>query len=278
MMIQPSPDGEPRFVIKMTEHNDFCDQIARAFGNDEFERPEPFDEVIYAISHHDWGWNEYDAEPIFDATSGYPCGLGTVPVPGGMDTSSRSPDINEAHHAYSGLLSSMHSWGLYNARYGFTAFAIQPGGPTSVVRPPAIKQAADAMLESELTRQEKLKAILAADPETAGWIEEKRLFANYKLLQFCDTVALYFNLRHAATHGEEVYIHVPKSPDEDATVTLEPLGGGRYRLTPFPFAGDELELRCDGRYFKAVADAPDDFAEVLYGQPAAQQVFTLVAG
>ena len=42
----------------MVEHLDLCEQFARAFGNDQFERPEPFDKVIYTVTHHDRGWDE----------------------------------------------------------------------------------------------------------------------------------------------------------------------------------------------------------------------------
>ena len=135
------------------------------------------------------------------------------------------------------------------------------------------------MLDSELARQERLKAKLGANPETAGWVEEQCLFRNYKLLQFFDTLALYFNMRHAGEHAEEVFVHVPKSDTVDVDVTLRPTGNGRYTLAPFPFAGDRLETRSEGRYFAALAKGkgPDDLAAALYGQPVEEQVFVLEA-
>lgn len=280
MMIQTAPAGESRFICTMEEHNDLCEQFARAFGNEEFERPDPYDETIYAIAHHDRGWDEFDANPVLDTKSGFPCGLGTAPIPGGLETSSRSPDFNQARHAYCGLLSSMHSWGLYNGRYGFTEFRVRKGGSTSIPIAPDHAAETHAMLDAELARQERLKAELAADPRTAGWIEEKRLMRNYKLLQFCDTLALYFNLRHETEHEPEIFVHVPQSPDRDASVTLTPLGGHRYAMAPFPFAGDRLETHCKGRYFAAVAgdQPPDDLAGRLYGAPPAEQPFIFVAG
>ena len=39
-------------------------------------------------------------------------------------TSRLSPDFNERHHPYCGLLSSMHSWGLYNGRYGLSKLVL----------------------------------------------------------------------------------------------------------------------------------------------------------
>ena len=276
MMIQNAPEGEKRFISTMVEHLDLCEQFGRAFGNDTFERPEPFEEVIYTVGHHDRGWDDADAAPVLHAESGYPCGLGTGPVPGVLDTSKRSPDFNEARHAYCGLLSSLHSWGLYNDRYGFSEFRVLGGGK-SVPIPPNDEGYVTGLLDGEIARQDRLKAVLAADPGTAGWIEEKALTRSYKFLQFMDTLALYFNLRHAGDRSKETFVHVPMSVDADAEITITPLGGDRYSVTPFPFAGGALEVRCQGRYFEAVSDAEMDLASHLYGLPADEQVHALLA-
>jgi len=280
MMIQPAPQGSARFISTMAEHNDLCGQFARAFGNAEFERPEPWDEVLYAIAHHDRGWDAFDANPALDEKSGFPRGLGTAPIAGGLETTRRSPDFNEARHAYCGLLASMHCWGLYNARYGFSEFRTQKGGSTSIPIPPAMADATRAALAAEIARQERLKAKLAANPATRGWMEEKRLVQNYKLLQFFDTLALYFNLRHTSEREAETFVHVPRSPDVDTSVTVRPRGNEVYSFDPFPFAGDRIEVRCQGRWFEAVAPerAPADLAAALYGRPKAEQVYTFVKG
>jgi hypothetical protein len=277
MMIQPAPQGGARFISTMAEHNDLCEQFARAFGNAEFERPEPYDEVVYAIGHHDRGWDEFDAHPVLDEKSGFPRGLGTAPIPGGLETTRRSPNFNEARHAYCGLLSSMHCWGLYNARLGVSEFRTQKGGSVSIPVAPPQADATKAVLKAELARQERIKAKLAANASTAPWVEDKRLMQNYKLLQFFDTLALYFNLRHASEREAETFVHVPRSPDADANVTVTPVGRDTYAVAPFPFAGDRFEAHCKGRWFEPVAP-PADLAQALYGRPAAEQVHIFVRG
>ena len=280
MMIQTAPAGEPRFICTMKEHNALCGQFVRAFGNDAFERPEPYDEMVYVVSHHDWGWADADESPHLDPKSGFPCGLGTARAPEAIETNRLSPDFNERNHPYCGLLSSMHSWGLYNARYGFSDFRVRPGGSTSVPVDDQTAAETEAMLSHELDRQERLRVALEADPATRAWVEEKHLTQNYKQLQFFDTLALYFNLRHESERAEEVYVHVPKSAEEDATVTMRPLGDGVYSLSPFPFAGDVLEATCQGRYLAPLPDGepPGDLGAVLRSLPPAEQVYTLVAG
>lgn len=280
MMVQNAPAGEARFISTMAEHNEMCGQFVGTFGNDGFARPEPYDEMVYVISHHDRGWDEADGNPTFDPKSGLPAGLGGTPVEIGVGTSRKSPDFNERRHLFCGLMSSMHSWGLYNERYGFSEFRVRAGGSTSI---PIVESYADetrAMLDGELERQERIKAILAADPATSAWVEEKNLTWNYKLLQFFDTLALYFNVRHEDERGEETYVHVPRNADEDATITMRSLGDGVYSLSPFPFAGDTLLVANHGRYLAPIpeAEAPDDLGAMLQGLPATTQDYTLVAG
>jgi hypothetical protein len=104
--------------------------------------------------------------------------------------------------------------------------------------------------------------------------------ANYKVLQFFDTLALYFHLRHAGERQKEVYVRVPKSVAEDTSITLRPLGDGRYSLDPFPFAGEVLEAACGGRYFDAIPEGeePEDMTAAFRALPETTQTYTLVAG
>jgi len=277
MMVQNAPAGEPRFICSMAEHNDLCGGFARAFGNDQFDRLDPFDEMVYVVGHHDRGWDDLDAAPVLDAATGMPRGLGTAPVTGSTQTGRNSPDYNEKRHAFCGLLASMHSWGLYEARYGFSEFRVRPGGSTSIPVPDHLKDETDAMLAAEIARQGRLKAELASDPETARWVDDAHLIKCYKQLQFFDTLALYFNLRHQDERGEEIYVHVPMTVEKDATVRLDRVAGVTYSLDPFPFAGNSLEVTCRGRYFSAVSDVnpPDDLADVLWQAPSADQTYVL---
>jgi hypothetical protein len=280
MMIQSAPEGEPRFVSLMTEHMDLCRQFAEAFGNDRFEKPDPYDETVYAISHHDRGWDQFDASPVLDPVSGFPTGVGGPKGPGGAETTRLSPDFNEQRHAYCGLLASMHTWGLYNERYGYTDFRVRQGGAsTSIPIAPEMAVETNAILDAELARQERLKQQLAADPQTSAWIEEDNLFRNYKLLQFCDTLALYFNLRHRGDRTVEVYVHVPETATSDTSVTVTPVGDNTYSFDPFPFAGNSLDVACKGRYFNAVPEgkAPDDLAGLIKDLPVEEQVHRFVA-
>jgi hypothetical protein len=136
----------------------------------------------------------------------------------------------------------------------------------------------DAMLAHEQVRQAQLKSVLLASPQTRPWIEEHHLFQNYKQLQFFDTLALYFQLRHAGERGEETYVHVPINREADTAVRLRKRSDRVYSLGPFPFAGEKLILVCRGRYVQPFpADFPPDrVGAALRALPGDQQTYELV--
>jgi hypothetical protein len=245
MIIQTAPADEPRLAIMMHEHTALSGQFARAFGNDRFEALSPNDLMFYVVSNHDAGWAEFDRDPVTDERTGLPYNLVETPAEHITVTSRRSPEFNERHHPYCGLMSSMHSWGLYNGRYGLSNIVLIDKIP------PADRPLADRMLAGELDRQKRLKAALAGDPRTAGWIEEGHLFQNYKQLQFCDTLALYFNRIHPSERGEQRFERVPLNAREDVTVTVRPREPGIYAASPYPFAADGAEFAFAGRLIEA---------------------------
>jgi hypothetical protein len=128
----------------------------------------------------------------------------------------------------------------------------------------------EAMLAGELQRQERLRAVLAADSASAQR-DEKRIFQNYKQLQFCDTLALYFHLRHASERCDEIYIHVPMSREADASIALKKIDGTTYSLDPFPFGQDARDVRLPWTVHAAdsVGRQPDDLGAVLRELPPA---------
>lgn len=265
MIVQTAPEGAARFVIRMSEHTALSDQLADAFGNAAFEAvTDPA--MRFIIANHDAGWAELDNEFRIDPATGYPYNLTETPFELIMGTSSGSPDINEAHDPYSGLLSSMHSWGLYNGRYGLSDIVLLDKVAEQNV------PAAEKMLAHEEARQTRLKTALGAAPETRDKVSEDRLMQAYKQLQFFDTLALYFNRVHEGAREKAIFPHVPKSASEDADITVTPVADGEYRVFPWPFSGDRLTVAFEGRYMTpgGTDTSPADM-------PVTTQSVTLVA-
>ncbi|MEE8172324.1 MAG: DUF3891 family protein [Alphaproteobacteria bacterium] len=275
MIIQSTPEGQEsgkRFVMKLAEHLELAGQFAENFGNDTFAQPEPREEFLYVCRWHDKGWQDLDDNPPLDPDTGLPYNLVETPLPIILLTSARSPEYNEAHHPYCGLIDSMHIWGLYNGRYGMSDKKL-----INMI-PDEHRMLADGMLNNEFQRQQRLKATLGEDSRTAGWVEEGPLFSNYKVLQFFDTLALYFNCTHAAARGEAAYDNVPLDSETDTTITIRPVDGDTYSLDPYPFRESGLEISFQGRYLSPLeADAKPDMAAVMRDTPLERQSSTLVA-
>lgn len=264
MIVQSAAPGEPHLVMTMAEHTALAGAFAEAFGNDDFEAVEPRAEMLFVVNNHDRGWAGWDAAGEVDPKTGLPYNLTDTPLEKIAGTSSASPDFNERHHPYCGLISSLHSWGLYNGRYGMSDKVL-----IEAIEP-RLRPLVEAMLDGELARQERLKKTLAADPASAPWIEEDRLFQNYKQLQFFDTLALYFNRGHEGSRQSSGFAHVPLNSRQDVTVTVTPLGDASYRLAPYPFAESGAGFAFSGRYLAPRGD--------LDSAPRASQSITLTDG
>ena len=271
MIVQNAATGtREHFVITMDEHTAFAGQLALAFGNARFEPVAPKTLMLHVIHYHDAGWRALDAQALRDPSTGLPYNLVKTPFAHIVETSVASPDFNSERHAFCGLLSSMHSWGLYNGRYGMSSKVLLNDLAAEN------RQVADGMLAGEVARQERLRAQLAANPETAAWIEEAHLFQNYKQLQFFDTLALYFNCVPEGERAPSVFTHVPLNERTDVEVQVTPIGSASYAFDPFPFNEDGIEVTFTGRYLAPIASG-HDVREALSRLPSRSQTVRLVA-
>ncbi len=249
MIVQTAVEGGAHLVIKQSDHGRMSGQLALAFGNDLFAGLEPRGAVAFVVAHHDEGWAETDTAVLRDPNTNLPYHLTQTPLTELVKTSARSPEFNENHHAYSGILSSMHTYGLFNGRYGLSDKIFIDLVPVEH------KEAVQGMLDAELARQERLKLKLREGAETAPsassgqavWASDDHLFHNYKLLQFFDTLALYFHMVHREARSRATFLNVPMGVGNDTTVTIDPVGEGVYRLDPYPFKEEQMSFSYSGR-------------------------------
>lgn len=59
-------------LINQNDHARLAGNIMSYWGNEEFSKPDPYEEVIFAISEHDNGWKEWDALPKVNPLNRYP--------------------------------------------------------------------------------------------------------------------------------------------------------------------------------------------------------------
>lgn len=269
MIIQASRSGQARFIIRQVDHARLSGQLAEAFGNDTFAALEPQALMVFVTTHHDEGWAELDAAPARDPQTSLPYQFFETPRPLVVPAHARSPEFNERHHTFCGLLASMHTWGLYHGRYGLSERA------TIDSISPADKPAVLAMLQGELARQARLQAALAADPATRAWADDSALFNCYQQLQFFDTLSLYLCMGDPAAPRQAIFHRVPLAIGADVTITIRPLRPGFYGLSPYPFAKDFLDVRVVGRYMLPVP-ITGQLPRTITETPEETQRFTLV--
>ncbi len=271
MIIQTAPENTPHLVIIQTDHALMSGAFAAAFGNAEFAPINPAEPMIYVSGHHDEGWAPIDARVEQDKNTGLPYHLTATPLPYLVQTSAGSPAFNEAHHPYSGIMSSMHTYGLFHGRYGLSDKIF-----INLV-PAEHKTAVSNMLQAELSRQERLKAQMNADPVLAPLATLEMLFHNYKLLQFFDTLALYFHMVHETARGDSYFENVPRAVGDDVTINIRRVNQGVYALAPYPFRETGMSFSYAGRPMTPQplgANLKTMLAEI---QPVTETV-TLIAG
>ena len=268
MIVQSAPPEKARFVILQTDHARVSGILAAAFGNETFEAPCPRDLLTYVATHHDDGWGAVDAALHFDENTGLPYHLSDTPFDLSLETQVGSPDFNEQHRALCGILSSMHTCGFYNGRYGLME-------PASRDFPDNQRRKLNALLTGETKRQGRLKADLERQNQ-AAWAEEGFLLRSYYLLQFFDLLALYFQFEPEGIRRNHRFRHVPLSTDKKTDISIEPLGEGHYRVSPYPFCKDLLEVQTRGRYLTPQPSRAELLVHFAETEPSYQQV-TLVA-
>lgn len=272
MIIQTAPNGQNPLAIMMYEHTALAHQFARAFGNPSFEGCDPDDLMFNVVLHHDEGWTRFDRDPATDPATGLPYNLVQTPAEYIVRTSELSPDYNERQHPFCGLMSSMHSWGLYNGRYGLSDMVLIDTLQQSA------RPLAETMLSGELARQDRLKRLLQDDARTAPRLEERKLFQNYKQLQFFDTLALYFNRTHRSGRSTLRFDHVPLDAERDTSIEIRPAGDGTYALSPYPFGAKGAEFAYAGRFIAPGQHEKAGWPAIFAGAPTVWERFTLIEG
>jgi hypothetical protein len=243
-------------------------QLSRRFGNDLFSPLNPLTLMNYVIQNHEAGWDLLDLNPQWNPETGLPYHLSEIPELLHIRKAELSPIFNERYHPYCGLLSSMHEWGLYNRRYGLSEVELISHISSANL------DAVNSFLVGQLKYQDRLKSQLAASSTTKSFVTPSALMNSYKLLEFFDTLALYFNRSHEGSWKTEAYDHVPIDAENDVTVTVRPVGSCTVSIEPWPFSVRSFEISCDGRYIYPCRNDVD-LGKVFHGAAMQTQTFTI---
>jgi Protein of unknown function (DUF3891) len=231
--------GDQLILIRQTDHAVLAGFFARAWGNDHFGRPAPFDSFCLAAAEHDNGWTEWELLPEVDPATFSPYSFMSIPT--GQHIALYQHGIERVVKVdhYAGLLVSMHCAGLYDR-----ARATMPGYSAKYVK------ANEANLVNEFLQklrlqQLRLKVDVRANLTFKEFTDDKSLQANLQRLEALDRLSLYFCL--GPQEGATIESVPSDAKGHEMDWVLRPDGTNTVTISPYPFRKDPLEISILGR-------------------------------
>lgn len=197
-------------LIAQHDHGLASGDFARNFSEEWIGEPLR-DDVHFAVSHHDVGWERLDSEVLWNGERGRPYSFVDYPAEAKMAAYTEGLDAVEAHSPYAALLCSAH--------YG--SFVRRSEVPAEV-----------CFRKREELRRERIEASMAV-PDTFG--------RDFRLLQLCDDLSLFVCLNEP---GKEISSW-HKGGFEFSGRRFHPVweGGDSLRFEPNPLSEDfEISL------------------------------------
>jgi hypothetical protein len=233
-------------LVKQYDHGTLAGDFTRHWGNERFDRPEPFESCRLASSMHDEGWRTYDDEPAMNRSEERPAHFLEVPLAESVVFYKAGIDKIYTLDEYAGLMAGMHWTGLYRGRWGVQGSPAAPGEPLS-----ELDRLKDETVVQEETRWISVKhRTLAASDIRSEF--ETRLWHNYELLQAWDFLSLFVCLTPLTKTGSgadpvpvgQTLASVSQSPGP-RLVPRVPFGAGRGRTDLVLLVVDEGVVRVD---------------------------------
>lgn len=263
--------GDELVLIRQTDHGVLAGFFAREWGNELFQRPEPFESLQLAASEHDNGWRDWELQPKIDPKTRLPYSFMSLPTDEHMELYRRGIERLVKSDRYAGLLVSIHASGLYDR-----ARATIPGYSAKYVKSTEA-ELVNSFLQGLKLQQLRLKVDLRSDAVVKDLVQDKLLEASARRLEALDRLSLYFcmSMPHDATidgvpvddHGSEV------------DWELRPDGPNAVSLGPYPFRREPLQVSIlTRRVPKRLYTDSLDFQKTLARAPYTAVNFTLHAG
>lgn len=277
-------DGPAGFrLVTQPDHADLSGQLARHWGNETFEKPEPYVSMIIASENHDYGWKQYDLTPRIHDDEARPVGFRELASDEWTDFYGSGVEATADIDLYAGLMVSLHASGLrrqgYGLRSGIPDLHTDPDYASFVEEQ---EQFQDRIMEqlqdtdrfapyATATEQEFLSEI----HETGDYAGHCRTWCNYQLLQLFDLLSIYFcdNALDETTVGP-----APVTHDAEATeLTITPIDETNVRIDPYPFDSSPLTLSTTGRYVPNTFENQAELTELYYESDPETLDFTVRA-
>jgi hypothetical protein len=245
------PDGEDGVIaIGQASHAWLAGQLARAWGNERFPAPAPWEAVCLGAEQHDVGMAMWDLAPTCDAETGWPTPFYRVDRRTHLRLWTEAPRRLLSQSAYAALLASLHGTGLYER--------FPPADDD-----PELVAAVQAYLDDQHAFQRELGAALGAPPQ--------ELRRNQALMAAWDDLSL------TICQGRTPRA-VPAVPTIDGAtdVTVTEIGD-QLRLDPWPLQAPEVVVHAEGRRLREPCADDEALRQALERAPLVALRFVLRA-
>lgn len=197
------------------DHARLSGNVARNFGhffmNDPF-----FNDLVFAVYHHDYGWVRLDETPIWDDSRSMPCSNPNYPLLPKLTHYQYGLDQVERRNKYAGLLCSMH----------YYSFGFQHS---------TVEECID-FARNEERRQKRIR-------DELNLTNDEDIIKQFKLLQLCDRISLYVCFNSPGVSKEQEHPSYKLgfedselfNIDSEGLLVPEWLNTSEINITPNPF-------------------------------------------
>ena len=216
-------------LINQHDHAELSGEIMTFWGNKEFSRPEPYDEVLFAIRGHDNGWKEWDSSPRINPVNQYPMNFIEMTSSDQAYIWRRCFKRHSVEHPYASALIALH-FGKLNEK------SLNKNLNNNMAK----------SLHSEIIDfVSNMLNINASDLNLSSFPKDVQV--NLGLVQIGDIISLA--LCHGWSSNEIKY--APLNYDSSlSTLSLESSDGSNFTIRPYPFAEPLLRFQVRGRKLK----------------------------
>lgn len=226
------------YVISQPAHSWVSGQLARAWGNAQFDQPsEP---VILAAALHDVGFLDWEANPTLNPDTGWPHTFRDLPTALHLHLWEKGIQQMLTVNRYATLLVSLHYTGLTE-------------------RHPADSQEDRNLQTAFLKQQHDLQTSLISTLPNRTALDHDRPF-----IPLWDWMSLVLGMRESAT----TKIDGVSARDRNVQLLMHEYSPGKVRLSPWPFRDSVVQVAFESRYLAEKSDDEASMRQALKTAPA----------
>lgn len=238
-------------LIGHQDHARLAGAFAKAWGNSDFPKPEPFGSVLVAVTRHDDSWAPRDARPLI-TPEGRPSAFSTelvgtydafeeIDLENYLQVRGQATEAVAEDDPYAAILVSMHTVNLLTEQADLTGLS----GHDQKIH--------SDFIEGQHNRQKALLERVKMEGMDPAFLVKSNLRRGFEFLQACDSLSLFLcvnypkplPLRH--TH--------PLQSGEPVEIVCRPRAKRTFEINPWPFDKAEDKhfevpcLRIEGKQF-----------------------------